>query len=126
MTNVQWTCQILAENFARTHTQAGMLAAYYGAISADGRPNAATDGSSVDGWEYVRRVETAAMEYRDLDQRADHDFIAWAAQSGTWREAATNLLGVATDALQTGRRLKADFEMVADAALKSAARWGSR
>lgn len=125
-TNIRWGCRILAGNRERTGTQAGALAAYYGAANQDGTPNSATDGSSVDGWGYVRRVEAAALEYLELDQWADPDFLQYTVASGTWRDAATNLLGVATDALATGRQMRDDLRGIAGMAGAAADRWGMR
>lgn len=124
--NVEWGVRLLVEARDWTHTQAGMLAAYFGAVGNDGRPNSASDGSGVDGWGYVRAVEAAALEYQALDQHADKDYVHYAPLSGQWREVATNLKGVCDDALAAGRRLKADLEMTADAAKRSADRWGNR
>ena len=86
--NVATGCAILATNRTGYGTQAGMLAAYYGAVGADGRPTDATDGSGVDGWGYVELVEAAALRYLDLDQYADEDFRQYAVQHRTSREAA--------------------------------------
>lgn len=118
-TNVEWTCRILAANRTRLGTQAGALAAYYGAASLDGRPTGATDGSGVTGWDYVRLVETAALEYLDLDQRAYENLQQYAPQTGGWLEVTNNLLGIATSALEAGRRAaKRAAETVED--------WGTR
>lgn len=40
--------------------------------------------------------------------QADDDFRQYAPNTGEWREAASNLLGVCNDALETGRRLRDD------------------
>lgn len=104
--NVETGCTILAANRARIGHQAGALAAYYGAADADGRPNATTDGSGADGWEYVRRVERAALGYLDVDQWADADFQQYAPLGGGWREAATNLRGIASDLIRRCRQVR--------------------
>jgi hypothetical protein len=45
----------------------------------------------------------------------DADFRSYAPQTGTWREAATNLKGVADDALATGRALVQQIAQCANA-----------
>ena len=105
--NIETGCAILAANRARIGHQAGALAAYYGAADADGRPNATHDGSGADGWEYVRRVEAAALDYLDVDQWADADFQQYAPLGGGWREAAVNLRGVADDLVRRCRQVGA-------------------
>lgn len=125
-TNVRWGCQILADNFARHGTTAGMLASYFGACDSNGIPNDASDGSGVDGWGYVRLVERAAVAYREIDQRADPDFAQYAPHSGGWREAIINVRGVADDALETGRGLKDDLEAIREKAQRAVDKWGKR
>jgi len=63
-TNIDWGCRLLREAWDRYGTTAGMLAAYYGAVDAQGRPTDADDGPGVTGWEYVWRGEQAAERYR--------------------------------------------------------------
>ncbi len=103
--NVEWTCRLLAEGRQRWGTQAGMLAAYYGAVDGQGYPSSATDGSGVDGWGYVRAVEAAARRYLSLDKAAAPEYREWAPQTGLWSEAAANLKGICDDALETGREM---------------------
>jgi GH25 family lysozyme M1 (1,4-beta-N-acetylmuramidase) len=55
--------------------------------------------------------------------RADAEFLAYAPQSGSWREAATNLRGIADDALERGRAV---VKVVGDAAAAAATGWGGR
>ena len=95
--NVQTGCSLLAELMKAQGNEACALAAYYGGIYL-GRP---TD----DGWRYVNMVEGAAQNYREWDLTADDDFLQYAPLGQTWREAAINLKGIATDALERGRDL---------------------
>lgn len=104
--NIVYGCALLASMRARHGTQAGMLAAYYGAIDAAGRPTAAHDGSGVDGWGYVARVEGNALDYLAMDGLADEDYRQYAPLSGEWREVADNLKGVCDDALAAGRTMR--------------------
>lgn len=110
--NVEWGCQILADNRDRIGHQAGALAAYYGAADAAGTPNAATDGSDVDGWRYVRLVETAALDYLPLDQWADEDFQQYCRGDHSWRDAAINLLGICTDVIRKVQKARGLVEGV--------------
>jgi hypothetical protein len=70
----------------------------------------------------VALVEGAARQFADLDGAAavgtevDPDFTAYAPHTGTWREAAINLKGIADDALSAGRKIVAE----------AAATWGAR
>ena len=41
---VEWTCRLIADGLDRWGTQAGMLAAYYGAVDGEG-------GDGGDGWQ---------------------------------------------------------------------------
>lgn len=50
---------------------------------------------------------------------ADADFRSWAPRTGSWREAAVNLKGIADDALTTGRKMR-------DGVAAAAALWGTR
>ncbi len=125
-TNLEWGCRILRAGWDRYGTTAGMLAAYYGAVDASGRPTTATDGSGIDGWGYVRRVEQAALAYAEWDQVADPDFRQYAPSTGTWREAAINLKGVADDALETGRALRDILKRIGASAWQAVDLWGSR
>jgi soluble lytic murein transglycosylase-like protein len=96
------------------------LAAYFGAVDAAGNPTAATDATGTSGVHYVAEVSAAAEAFAQLDASSsstvDPDFATYAPKTGTWREAAINLKGVADDALATGRKIVAD----------SATTWGSR
>jgi len=112
--NIKYGCDLLAALRARWDTQAGMLAAYFGAIDGNGRPNDSSDGSGVDGWGYVMLVEQAAMRYYGLNSRVDSDYAQYAPHTHTWREAAENLKGIATDALEAGRRLRDRSRMALD------------
>ena len=122
-TNVRTGCGLLAELLKAQGTQATALAAYYGGIYL-GRP---TD----EGWSYIRLVEAAAQKYRDWDLTADDDFLQYAPQGQGWREAAVNLKGIATDALEKGRAMRDTLDqmdatmqdMAAQAAARVAA-WG--
>lgn len=125
-TNIDWGCRILRDGWTRYGTTAGMLAAYYGAVDDQGRPTDADDGSGVTGWEYVWRVEQAAMLYWGWDLTADPDFRQYAPLSGAWREAAINLKGVADDALATGRRLRDQLKQIGSLAWQGVDLWGSR
>ena len=124
--NVEWTCRLLADGRQRWGTQAGMLAAYYGAVDGEGHPSSATDGSGVDGWGYVRAVEAAALTYLTLDQAASAEYREWAPQTGGWLEAAANLRGIATDALETGRKLQAELRRLGQESAQTAEAWGGR
>jgi hypothetical protein len=115
--NVQTGCSLLAELMKAQGTQATALAAYYGGIYL-GRP---TD----EGWSYIRLVEAAAQKYRDWDMTADDDFLQYAPSTSTWRECAINLLGIATDALEKGRQLKAALMQIRDSAAAAADVWGN-
>ena len=124
--NVEWTCRLLAEGREGWGTQAGMLAAYYGAIDDQGHPSTATDGSGVDGWGYVRAVEAAALRYLSLDQAATAEYREWAPLTGGWLEAAANLRGIATDALEAGRHLQTTLRWLSTEAATAAEAWGKR
>ena len=115
-TNVRTGCQLLAELLCSRGNQACALAAYYGAAYL-GRP---TD----DGWRYVNLVEGASSKYADWDQTADADFLEYAPSGKTWREAAVVLKGIATDALEKGRKLKAVLVQICDTASAAADVWG--
>lgn len=125
-TNLEWACRILAEGRDRWGTQAGALAAYYGAVDDRGHPSSATDGSGVDGWGYVGRVEACALEYLALDQWADADLRQYAPTSGSWREVALVLKGICDDVLPVGRALANTLSCLATQATAGASRWGTR
>jgi soluble lytic murein transglycosylase-like protein len=103
------------------------LAAYFGVVDSQGNPTDATDLTGTSGTRYVQLVEDAAKVFADLDAAAaslaDPDFRSYAPQTGTWREAAVNLKGVADDALARGRQL---VKLVDDAASTAAGLWGGR
>jgi soluble lytic murein transglycosylase-like protein len=129
--NVHTGCALLAELIGANGSQDAGLASYYGACYL-GRP---TD----QGWSYIRLVEAAAQKYGDWDLTADDDFLEYAPQSQGWREAAVNLKGIATDALERGRDLAAKLSQLnqqlgtvsqqlselAAAANEGAQRWGN-
>lgn len=96
------------------------LAAYFGAVDEAGNPTDGTDLTGTTGKRYVELIHDAATNFLDLDTplaaEVDDSFRSYAPHSGTWREAAINLKGIADDALETGRRIVAD----------SAATWGAR
>jgi soluble lytic murein transglycosylase-like protein len=95
------------------------LAAYFGAVDAAGNPTDATDLTGTSGKRYVAEVLGAAESFKQLDRPgeiADPDFAQYAPKTGTWREVAVNLKGIADDALATGRKIVADV----------AANWGNR
>jgi hypothetical protein len=95
------------------------LAAYFGAVDALGNPTDGTDLTGTSGKRYVAEVLGAAESFKQLDRPgeiADPDFAQYAPKTGTWREAATNLKGIADDALAAGRKIVAD----------AAASWGNR
>lgn len=123
------------------------LAAYFGAVDAQGNPTDGQDLTGTTGREYVAAVLGAVATYHDLDSvttpatpgpgpaqgaprtpgpggtPADDDFKQYAPQTGTWREACVNLKGIADHALESGRRIVADVEQLAAAV---AARWGGQ
>jgi hypothetical protein len=95
------------------------LAAYFGAVDTSGNPTDATDLTGTSGKRYVAEVLGAAHSFAQLDrpgETVDPDFVQYAPSTGTWREAAVNLKGIADDALATGRKIVAD----------AAASWGTR
>jgi len=107
------------------------LAAYFGAVDAAGRPTEARDATGTSGTRYVALVLGAARRYADLDVRpdplagplADPDFRSYAPRTGTWREAAINLKGIADRALESGRQIVAEIEQTA---ARARATWGGQ
>jgi hypothetical protein len=105
------------------------LAAYFGAVDAQGNPTDGTDVTGTTGKQYVADVLGAQRQYLDLDPvagsgaPADPDFQQYAPRTGTWREAAVNLKGIADKALSTGREIVADLTACADRAVKE---WGGQ
>lgn len=128
-TNLRVGCRILGQKLdAFSGRLASGLAAYFGAVDANGNPTDGTDLTGTSGKRYVALVTGAAAQYQDLDQTtagelssgsgpsggstdaaksppADADFLAYAPSTGTWREAAINLKGIADRALASGRAL---------------------
>jgi len=121
--NIKTGCELLKSLRTKYKTQAGMLAAYFGAVNSSGYPTIATDATGSNGWDYVRLVEAHALDYIDLDCDtgflADEDFRQYAPNTGEWREVAINLLGVCNDALQAGRSMKGKCGEIASV-------WGDR
>jgi hypothetical protein len=107
------------------------LAAYFGAVDASGNPTDGHDVTGTTGKQYVAEVLGAAGQFADLDAGqgasggplADPDFRQYAPQTGTWREAAINLKGIADRALASGREIVADLTACANRAV---ARWGGQ
>jgi hypothetical protein len=119
-TNIRVGTRILREklNTFGGRLESG-LAAYFGAVDSIGNPTSGSDLTGTTGVQYVAEVKGAAASFGDLDgvvsspgaadsARADADFLAYAPKTGTWREAAINLKGVADDALTAGRKIVAD------------------
>lgn len=52
------------------------------------------------------------MVYDPNTAKCAPDWAQYAPQAGTWVEVASNLRGVATDALETGRKLRDDADKV--------------
>jgi hypothetical protein len=125
-TNLEVGCRILREKIDAFGGRVDSgLAAYFGAIDANGNPTDGTDVTGTSGKKYVAEVLDAAQTYADLDApaRVDPDFAQYAPQTGTWREAAVNLKGIADRALASGRELVA----IARKALAEAEEsWGSQ
>lgn len=107
------------------------LAAYFGAVDASGNPTDGHDVTGTTGKQYVAEVLGAAGQFADLDAEtespagalADPDFRQYAPRTGTWREAAINLKGIADKALASGREIVADLTACADRAV---AEWGAQ
>ena len=120
------------------------LAAYFGAVDKDGNPTDATDLTGTSGKKYVALVEASAARFVDLDSAGsgdkgsgvggnassasgstdpqplcDADFQQYAPKTGSWREAAINLKGIADDALTAGRTSRRLAQQVVDG-------WGTR
>ncbi|HEX5417742.1 MAG TPA: lytic transglycosylase domain-containing protein [Chloroflexota bacterium] len=103
------------------------LAAYFGAVDQDGNPTDATDLTGTSGKKYVALVLASAERFGELDAEdggkdgspCDPDFQQYAPRTGTWREAATNLKGIADDALAAGRKGRQLAEQIASG-------WGTR
>jgi hypothetical protein len=127
-TNIAVGCQVLR---AKLDTFGGRLesglAAYFGAVDAAGNPTDGKDLTGTTGKEYVAEVLGAAASFTDLDPLvgavADPDFRQYAPGTGTWREAAVNLKGIADDALAAGRKVRG---IVEQAGQDAAAAWGTR
>jgi hypothetical protein len=127
--NIEAGCSILRSMLDRYQNRACALAAYCGALRG-GLPTET-------GWAYVNAVERAASKFLHLSA-CDEDFSEYAPLSGTWREAATNLKGIATAALERGRLLQASLggiakavrdhgtalEKLADEMISAASKWG--
>ena len=64
-----------------------------------------------------------ALDLEDPDVATGAEFLAYAPQSGSWREAATNLKGIADDALARGRAV---VKVVGDAAAEASNVWARR
>lgn len=101
------------------------LAAYFGAVDSAGNPTGGSDLTGTTGIRYVAEIHAAAASFVELDVsvapvfgggEVDAGFVAYAGASGTWREAAINLKGIADDALGAGRKIVAEV----------AASWGAR
>jgi|GEM_PF-2846807 len=108
-TNLSVGCALLRAKLARYggRLESG-LAAYFGAVDSAGNPTDATDLTGTSGKKYVALVEASAARFVGLDALeagpvADADFRQYAPKTGTWREVAVNLKGVADDALSAGR-----------------------
>jgi hypothetical protein len=128
-TNVRVGCALLRSKLDRFggRLESG-LAAYFGAVDEAGNPTGGSDLTGTTGVHYVALVLGSARGFADLDSASptapapvpgvevDDGFRAYAPSSGTWREAAINLKGIADDALAAGRRIIA----------VSAATWGER
>lgn len=107
------------------------LAAYFGAVDAAGNPTNGHDVTGTTGRQYVAEVLGAAGQFADLDvgqgasggPLADPDFRQYAPHTGTWREAAINLKGIADRALASGREIVADLTACTDRAV---AEWGGQ
>jgi hypothetical protein len=127
-TNLRVGCGILRKNLdAYGGRLASALAAYFGAVDSAGNPTSGSDLTGTTGVRYVDEVEAAAKSFGELDAKeapapvpvhlaADPDFATYAPNTGTWREACTNLKGIADDALGAGRKMLSDC----------AATWGTR
>jgi hypothetical protein len=63
-TNIMKGAKVYADALARFGDPDKAAAAYFGAIDGAGNITHATDGSSVDGFEYVRRWRAAAAKYQ--------------------------------------------------------------
>jgi hypothetical protein len=64
-----------------------------------------------------------ALDLEDPDVATGAEFLVYAPQSGSWREAATNLKGIADDALARGRAV---VKVVGDAAAEASNVWARR
>lgn len=115
-TNVRTGCQILGELMRARGNRAAALASYYGGIYLN-RP-------TEDGWRYVNMVEGAALRYLSWDLAANSAFAEYAPGTHLWPEAAENLKGIATQALESGRALRDLLKRISDQALAGVADWG--
>lgn len=129
-TNLRVGCALLA---AKTAAYGGRLesglAAYFGAVDSAGNPTGGSDLTGTTGIQYVAEVIGASHRFAALDElvdttgaaavvvEVDPSYRQYAPRSGTWREAAINLKGIADQALARGRS-------VASAASAAAVLWG--
>lgn len=96
-TNIYWGCRILGNLFSKFNSLDKALAGYYGGIKND----QITDS----GWKYIAKVHNTARNYYHLAP-CTPAFSEYARLTGCWEECAINLKGIATDALETGRKIK--------------------